>query len=617
MKYYILSLFATISVFAQTDAERKKISDTYDKAVINELLSKSEATYQAQKDSIAEYKRKFGLIDTETKTLHRIENGLPIFYRIFNQGSSQTINANKLYPGASLGLSVTGSGIVAGVWDSDKVRDTHIEFTGGKVILGDAATTLSPHATHVTGTIIATGISALRKGIAYGAQAKTFDWDNDYNEMLLFGSQGYLVSNHSYGYIATDLPSYKFGSYDASSIEIDNVSNASPYYQVVLAAGNDRNDFAIEHVANLGGYDILTGTCNSKNGLVVAAVNQVTTYIDPSSVEMSSFSNFGPTDDGRIKPDIAAKGVNVSSTVSSTNNSYDEFNGTSMAAPAISGLIVLLQKHYNNLNASYMRASTVRGLICHTAKEAGANPGPDYEFGWGLANGEAAANVITNRNVSTLLEENTLATGGVFTKQIMINSVQDLAVTICWTDPTGLSNGATEDSRVPRLKNNLDLKILKDGNVYYPWKLNVEDFYQQATNIEDNDVDNIEKVQIYDAQPGVYTIQVTHKSVLTGGSQVFSLIGSADVGITLNNDDYVFDNSVFIYPNPATNVLNYDVNANTEITAINIHDISGKEVYRTNNFVSNSIDIASLSSGVYFVTFQSDKNSVTKKFIKE
>lgn len=617
MKYYILSLFATISVFSQTDAERKKISDTYDKAVINELLSKSEATYQAQKDSIAEYKRKFGLIDTETKTLHRIENGLPIFYRIFNQGSSQTINANKLYPGASLGLSVTGSGIVAGVWDSDKVRDTHIEFTGGKVILGDAATTLSPHATHVTGTIIATGISALRKGIAYGAQAKTFDWDNDYNEMLLFGSQGYLVSNHSYGYIATDLPSYKFGSYDASSIEIDNVSNASPYYQVVLAAGNDRNDFAIEHVANLGGYDILTGTCNSKNGLVVAAVNQVTTYIDPSSVEMSSFSNFGPTDDGRIKPDIAAKGVNVSSTVSSTNNSYDEFNGTSMAAPAISGLIVLLQKHYNNLNASYMRASTVRGLICHTAKEAGANPGPDYEFGWGLANGEAAANVITNRNVSTLLEENTLATGGVFTKQIMINSVQDLAVTICWTDPTGLSNGATEDSRVPRLKNNLDLKILKDGNVYYPWKLNVEDFYQQATNIEDNDVDNIEKVQIYDAQPGVYTIQVTHKSVLTGGSQVFSLIGSADVGITLNNDDYVFDNSVFIYPNPATNVLNYDVNANTEITAINIHDISGKEVYRTNNFVSNSIDIASLSSGVYFVTFQSDKNSVTKKFIKE
>jgi hypothetical protein len=216
------------------------------------------------------------------------------------------------------------------------------------------------------------------------------------------------------------------------------------------------------------------------------------------------------------------------------------------------------------------------------------------------------------------LEENTLASSETFTKQIAINATQNFAVTICWTDPAGTANtSGTEDIRTARLKNNLDLKILKDGNVYYPWKLDPEDPSGAATNISDNDIDNIEKVQIYNAQPGVYTIQVTHKGVLTGGAQVFSLIGSGDVGISLNNNDYVFDNSVFIYPNPATNVLNYNVTANTTIAAISIHDISGKVVFSNANLISNTIDIASLSSGVYFVTFQSDKNSVTKKFIKE
>jgi subtilisin family serine protease len=55
---------------------------------------------------------------------------------------------------------------------------------------------------------------------------------------------------------------------------------------------------------------------------------------------MSSFSNYGPTDDGRIKPDISA-GVNVYSAIL-TDQTYETCKGTSMAAPAITGLIVLL-----------------------------------------------------------------------------------------------------------------------------------------------------------------------------------------------------------------------------------------------------------------------------------
>ncbi|MGL2966477.1 S8 family serine peptidase [Flavobacterium sp. XGLA_31] len=620
MYKYILLFLGVFTVQGQTVNERDRIVKTYDNALIAYNKEQAVRFYDEQQKRIAEYVAKHPYVKSDRKSLQRIEDdGTPIFYTIYNQGSSNTISTNKLYPGGALGLSVSGTGMTAGVWDGGKVRDTHVEFANNKVILSDAAATLNFHSTHVTGTIIATGISPTRKGIAYNAQAKTYDWDSDYLEMLDFGSQGYLVSNHSYGYVAADLPYNTFGSYDTSSIEDDNVANAYPYYQIVKAAGNDRDDTTIGQVLGKGGYDLLTGSACSKNDIVVAAVMEVSNYLNESSVVMSSFSNFGPTDDGRIKPDISAKGVNVNSTNSTGNNSYIVLQGTSMAAPAITGMILLLQKHFNNLNpGTFMRASTVRGLICHSAKEAGYNPGPDYEYGWGLANAAAAANIITNRNVSTILEENTLANGGTFTKQISISSVQDLAATICWTDPTGNSNGTAEDNRTPRLKNNLDLKILKDGNIYYPWKLDVEDPTAGATNTGDNNVDNVEKVQIYGAEPGVYTIQVTHKGTLTGGSQVFSLIANSANGLSLNTRDYDFDNSIFVYPNPASSVLNFSVKNNIEIKTVTVNDISGKEVFRSNSALDqNQINIANLSAGVYFVSFQSENNTVTKKFIKE
>lgn len=621
MKTLILFFLSPFFLYSQSFSERQKIVSTYNMAEIINQKKTAEEFNAIQKKKVEDYKKQHPFIESELLSLQRIEDdGQPIFYTIFNQGSSVTLGTNKMYPGGSLGLSVTGAGMTAGVWDGGKVRDTHQEFAGGKIILGDVSATLSAHGTHVTGTIIASGVSSTRKGIAYGAQARTHDWTSDYSEFLAFGAEGFLVSNHSYGYVASSLTDAKFGAYDTSSLQIDNVSNVSPYYQIVVAAGNDRDDFSVNQVNNKGGYDLLTGFATSKNGITVAAVNAVPFYTNADDVVMSSFSNFGPTDDGRIKPDIAAKGVGVSSCTSSTNSSYDVFQGTSMAAPAITGLVLMLQKHYNNLNPStFMRASTVRGLICHSAKEAGLNPGPDYEFGWGLPNAELASNIITNRNVSTVLEENTLSPGQTFTKQVSIGSTQKLSASICWTDPNGQANISGDlDNRTPRLKNNLDLKILKDGNTYYPWKLNVDDISSGATNDSDNDVDNIEKVEIPNAEPGIYTIQVTHKGAsLVGGSQVFSLIANATTGLSLNTRNYDYDASIFIYPNPVTSVLNYSVKNGIAISAITVTDISGKQIYKTENAVNTAIDVSNLSSGVYFVTFKTDNNSVTKKFIKE
>ena len=620
MKKSILFLFFSISCFSQTVLDREKIIATYDFKKIAQLKSDAETFYKSQKLLIEQYKKDHPFVESETKSLQFIDNGTPLFFTVTNQASAITIMANKLYLNGGLGLNLTGTGMTSGVWDGGLVRESHQELTGSKITYGgDVNPNISDHSTHVTGTIIARGVSPTRRGVAYNGKAITYSFADDYLEMLPFASEGYLVSNHSYGLIASGLTTPRFGAYDFLSVQMDELANAFPYYQIVIAAGNDRNNFALTQVINKGGYDLITGRGVSKNSIVVAAVEEVPNYFDNYSVIMSTFSNYGPTDDGRIKPDIAAQGVGVSSCTGLSDTSYATYQGTSMATPAITGMILLLQQHYNNLNpTNYMKAATVRGLICHSAREAGLYPGPDYEFGWGLANTEAAANIISNRNVSSVLEENTLLNTGTFTKQVSIATAQTLSVSIAWTDPVGIQNSSTDiDNRSPRLINNLDLKILKDGVTYYPWKLNAIDPLAEATNNSDNNVDNIEKIEILNATPGVYTIQVNHKGTLQGGSQEFSLIANGSTGISLNTIDYQYDNSIFVYPNPANTILNFQVKNDIIIDSVSVTDISGKQIFKSTNTIDNTIDVSNLSSGVYFITFTSENNSVTKKFIKQ
>ncbi|MEM2141668.1 MAG: S8 family serine peptidase, partial [Candidatus Thorarchaeota archaeon] len=187
-------------------------------------------------------------------------------------------------------------------------------------------------------------------------------------------------------------------------------------------------------------------------------------YTRPADVVMSAFSSWGPTDDGRIKPDLVGNGVAVVSATNSANNAYASLQGTSMATPNVSGTLFLLQELYGQQNqGNFMLAATLKALAIHTANEAGDTPGPDYRFGWGLLNAEQAGTVILNRDRTHAIREERLAQNGTFTLDVIASGNGPLKATIAWTDPEGTVLPvirANLNNRSPRLVNDLDLRIV-------------------------------------------------------------------------------------------------------------------------------------------------------------
>ena len=262
--------------------------------------------------------------------------------------------------------------------------------------------------------------------------------------------------------------------------------------------------------------------------MTVGAINPLP-YGPANSQQVSTayFSSWGPTNDGRIKPDIVADGVDVTSCGASSPDNYITLSGTSMSAPNVTGSLYLLQEYYADRNGGkFMRAATLKGIACHTAIDAG-NAGPDYIYGWGLLNMKAAALAIKNNGTKSLMKEDTLAQGQTQTFNVVASGNGPLSATISWTDPpaTPTADGTVE-SPTPKLVNDLDIRINDGTTTYYPWVLDPAHPSAPATT-GNNVLDNIEQVFIPGAVPGkTYTITVTHKGTLQGGSQDYSLIAT-------------------------------------------------------------------------------------------
>lgn len=510
------------------------------------------------------------------------DGDLPRYQADHNANAAVSLGTNLVRN--TVPYEVNGTGMKLGLWEAGGVpRLSHQEFgPGGRVTVVDGATTVSDHATHVAATILGRGTVPSALGMAPGASIVAYDSANDNSEMLAVGAataaetNKISISNHSYGFIngwsgtvwfgsftddgnaANDIET-RFGRYDTASVAMDGMLYNLPYFLPFMSAGNDRNDNPpapgaswahmpsgtprsydpAQHPAGDGaykaGYDILGNEKVCKNVITIGAANDAVSggLRSVAAGTLTSFSCAGPADDGRIKPDVVANGASLYSATSTSDTAYASMSGTSMAAPNASGSALLLLDYYGKrFPGQSMRASTLKALLIHTADDAG-RPGPDYEYGWGLMNAKAAADLIKSEadDLSRQqLTEGELVSGASNTHRFVSNGVDSIKVTLCWTDPAGVASSAHDD-RLPDVVNNLNVTVTgPSGSVHMPFVMPYVGDWSLASLTSNaitgvNNVDNVEQVLIAAPVPaGAYVVTINHAGSLTFGAQPYSLI---------------------------------------------------------------------------------------------
>ena len=509
----------------------------------------------------------------------------PLYLTTDNVNAAISTGANLLRTSP---YSLSGAGVTIGLWDGGSGRSTHQEFDTRLTVM-DGAVSID-HATHVGGTLIASGVSASARGMASSAVVDSYDWNSDTTEMTsrgatYAGEPGKIyLSNHSYNYVGgwnyvnsgsptrvwewygagTSSTSIEadFGVYNTYARDNDALCFNAPYYLVFRSAGNDRTDNpSAGQVVALspgstsvvsydpavhpggdgnyrGGFDTIGYNAISKNVITIGSAADAVTGStrDVSKAVVSSFSSWGPTDDGRIKPDVVANGENLYSSLNGSNSSYGTYSGTSMATPnAVGSASLLIQQFGNLFPGQAMRSSTLKGLLIHTADDRG-NVGPDYKYGWGMVNVQAAADLISDHfsfPAKQRFTENQVTSSTVTrTLSFVWDGVTPIWATLCWTDPAGTAT-STSDFRTSRLVNNLNLKIIApNGTEFLPYVMPFVGTWSQASmdsaaTTGVNNTDNVEQVRI--ATPpaaGTYQAVVSYTGTLTNSSQNYSLLVS-------------------------------------------------------------------------------------------
>jgi|GEM_PF-133215 len=340
-----------------------------------------------------------------------------------------------------------------------------------------------------------------------------------------------------------------------------------------------------------GFYDTVAPPGTSKNVLTVGSCEDVFNTVGsnlfigfgPTSVvNASSFSGAGPTDDGRIKPDLVAVG-SPSQTIrqplglmsgsplapvitapnSATNNNYSVgIQGTSFSAPAVTGALGLVMERraqlYPTLPASQAwRGSTLKAIAINTCDDVGPAEGPDYRLGYGVMNARRAALAVDADFASgrgSLIKEFSLTPSQSVSWVVQSTGTEPLSVTLPWSDVPGpaLTSITGPDAQNPMLVNNLDLKVEYLGpdvttfpapsvavSTFLPWTLNPDLTTKSATTRAlaavrgvDNR-NNVEKVSIASPAAGRYRITVTHSGGLPGNPAPSTQVVSAALsGVT-------------------------------------------------------------------------------------
>ena len=155
------------------------------------------------------------------------------------------------------------------------------------------------------------------------------------------------------------------------------------------------------------------------------------------NINIAPSSSRGPASDGRLKPDISARGVAQLSTA--PNNTYQTGGGTSAASPGIAGISAQLYHVYRDLhNDEYPEAALIKSCMLNTADDLG-NPGPDFIFGFGHVNALKAYKLLKEERYVKDSVQDQQSTS---IEYVLNQSAEKLKIMLYWREKPGSVNAS-------------------------------------------------------------------------------------------------------------------------------------------------------------------------------
>ena len=267
-------------------------------------------------------------------------------------------------------------------------------------------------------------------------------------------------------------------------------------------------------------------TASSKNTLAVGATDE--------NRVIASYSSRGPTVDGRVKPELVARGglgaFNRQVVSTTPGNGYGGSQGTSMATPVVTGISALLTEQWRKLHAGVSpHPSVLKALLIAGASDLG-NPGPDYTYGFGFVDAKSSADlIIADNGNGERVKFSTVKNGESIEFPVTATAGQKLRVVLNWADPEVLLLG--DELAEETLVNDLDVKLIDPaGSTALPYVLD-RNTPEAAATRGVNVVDNTEMLEIDQASGGTYRVVVTGRRIDPATpAQEFALVANAAIG---------------------------------------------------------------------------------------
>ncbi|KAG9393376.1 Peptidase S8 subtilisin-related [Carpediemonas membranifera] len=411
------------------------------------------------------------------------------------------------------------------------------------------------HGTHVMGTITGDGEAFTRPGIAPKSRAIFVDLSTSTGSGLsiptdmsqqyfpLGYEQGARVFSNSWG-MSSEY--YSTRRYDSFTKEVDEAAYDNQDLLIIFSAGNDgdtigrysigppalaKNCIAVGAASS--GYEEWTDICCAQG---LCACNTAKD-LSRSEGSLAYFSSQGPTIEGRIKPDIVAPGFVVQSAEAGSGCGTEWMAGTSMAAPAVTGLALLMRQRLEELGVDSPSSALMRSLLIGGAQDMEGvlwntndayttiTATPNFAVGWGRVDGPAT--LTAGLRLSDTSDHGALEEGSRHSYTLKTTDSGRLSITLSWTDQPAPADA------VYALVQDLDLVVETSETVYGGNVGSGAGLFDRLDRVNNN-----ERV-VFDVEAGETVIVHIMGAFIPAEAQSYALsvVGPVDGDLTLTPDD--------------------------------------------------------------------------------